>query len=107
MSEEIILSITQARKKIFEVAEQVSAGEDYILTERGSAKVVMISAKKYAQWKKTIQILNKVPELADEMLSREENIKMKNYIRLEKAIEDEGFIVSEKTKSHYVPSSSF
>lgn len=43
-----ILSITEARKKIFDIAEKVQKPDTfYTLTERGKAKMVMISAEKF------------------------------------------------------------
>ena len=50
-----IISITEARKNIFKIANKLEKkGGYYILTERGKAKVVMMSVKKFDFWRKKL-----------------------------------------------------
>ena len=49
------LSITEARKRIFELAEEVQTlGVHYTLTEKGRPRAVLISPEEYEGWTETL-----------------------------------------------------
>jgi prevent-host-death family protein len=59
-----ILSVTEARKKIFDITEKVqSPGRYFVLTEKGKAQAVIMSAEEFESWAETLQVLGELPRL--------------------------------------------
>ncbi len=97
-----IISITEARRKIFElVSELQGSGTFYTLTEHGKAKAVLTSVEYFNSLCQTAQVLNSNPEIAEDISSAEDQYKLSKYIELSQLIEKEGFIVSDNKKNIY------
>ena len=55
MDQATTISITEARKRLFQIAKEVQIpGRSYVLTEKGKPKVVIISFKELDSLKETI-----------------------------------------------------
>jgi len=64
MSNPNYITITEARKRLFQIAKEVQAPErSYILTENGKPKVAIISFEEYDSLKETIEVLTEFPDL--------------------------------------------
>ena len=88
------LSISEARKNIFNIAEQVQKpGAYYTFTENGRPKAVMMSADEFESWTETLNVAAELPGLKKSIKLSEKEYKSGNYITLEELLEKEGYIV--------------
>jgi len=80
-------SITEARKNIFKIANEVQkSGHYYTLTENGRPKVVLMSADGFESWQETLEVMSEMPDLMDDIRRFEEDKrtgKVNDYITLE------------------------
>lgn len=59
-----IISITEARKNIFAIAEKTQTpGVHFTLTENGRARVVVMSAEEFDSWSETLNVLAEDPSI--------------------------------------------
>lgn len=59
------LSVTEARKHMFDLTERVQTpGVYYTLTERGHSRAVLMSAEEFESWAETLDILTEFPTIA-------------------------------------------
>jgi prevent-host-death family protein len=86
MDTKTILPISEARKKIFKIAEKVQRpAVSYILTEKGKPKAVIMSADEFESWKETMEIMDIFPHLEKDIKKAEKDYKkgykkpLKNY----------------------------
>lgn len=83
MNSQNTLSITNARKNIFELAEKVQKpGIHYTLTENGCPKVVIMSAEEFDSIMETMEIMSDPKAMAD-IKKAEEEYKKGEYITWE------------------------
>ena len=59
------LSITEARKRIFELADEVRPGVHFTLTEKGRPRMVMMSPEEYEGWMETFDVMMEMPNLSE------------------------------------------
>lgn len=99
------LSVTEARKRIFEIIEEVQKPDTYyILTEKGRPKAVILSVEEFESLRETIETLEEIPDLAKDIVEYERDRKTgadQSYITLEEILEKEGFVVADKIKERY------
>lgn len=70
-----IVSTTEARKNIFTFTENIqSGGVHYLLTEKGRAKAVLMSAGEYESWKETLELFSEVPDVLSRVSRAEHDI---------------------------------
>ncbi len=92
-----ILSISEARKKIFRIAEKVQKPTTYYtLTEKGRPKVVILSADEFESWQETLEVMRIFPKLEKDIEKAKKEYKKGNCLTLEKVLSREGFILSKK-----------
>ena len=85
------LSVTEARKQLFNILEDVSTpGVYYTLTEKGSPKAVILSAEEFDSLIETIEILQDKKLVAD-IKRAEETIKRGEYYTWEEVKKKLGF----------------
>lgn len=105
MDTKTTLSISEARKKIFEIAKQVQKpATHYTLTEKGRPKVVMMSAEEFESWKETLEIMEEFPDLKKDVEEADKAIRSgeyKNWTTLEELLAKEGFQVADKSRKKY------
>lgn len=78
------LSITEARKRIFELADGVQVpGVHYTLTEKGRPRVVLMSPEEYEGWAETLDILAEDPDVVAGVRRAKTDIQKGNFIMLE------------------------
>ncbi|MBI5913593.1 type II toxin-antitoxin system Phd/YefM family antitoxin [Candidatus Azambacteria bacterium] len=64
MNTQTTLSISAARKKIFQIAEEVQKPYiHYTLTEKGRPYVVIMSADEFESWQETLEVMHELPDL--------------------------------------------
>ena len=105
MNPKYTLPISEARKKIFEIAEEVQKPDVYyVLTEKGRPKAVILSYEEYDSLVETLEVMEEVPDLDKEIKELDEDIKTgkyKTYTTLEQLLAKDGFVLAEKAKEQY------
>lgn len=91
------LPISEARKRIFEIAEEVQKPDNYyVFTEKGRPKAVMMGASEFESWVETLEVMRDFPDLAKDIEEAERDYKSGNYITLEGLLEKEGYALSRR-----------
>jgi antitoxin YefM len=67
MSTTTTLSVTDARRDLFNIVENVSIGDVYTLTQKGKTKAIIMSAEEYESWVETMDTLRDAPDLAEDI----------------------------------------
>ncbi len=74
------ISISEARKRLFEVAEEVQSPQTiYTFTEKGKPKVVMMSAENFESWAETLEVMIDFPNLQKDWKETQKAIKDGSY----------------------------
>ena len=99
------IPITEARKRIFEIVEEVQKPDiHYTLTENGRPKAVILSVEEFESLWETIETLEEIPDLAKDIAEYERDKKTgadRLYPTLEQILEKEGFVVADKARESY------
>lgn len=81
------ISISEARKRIFEIADEVQAPHKvYTLTSDGKPRAVIMSAEEYESWSETIEVGRVFPDLDKEIAETDEAVRTgahKKWVSLE------------------------
>lgn len=105
MNTKTTLSISEARKKFFEIAEEVQKpGVYYTLTDKGRPKAVILSYEEYESIIETLEIMEEMPNLAKDIKEVDRAVKTgeyKNWTTLEQLLAKQGFVLAEKAKKPY------
>ena len=108
MNTKTTLPISEARKKIFRIAEEVQRpATHYILTEKGKPKAVVMSAEEFESWQETLEVECDFPDLKKDIKKAEREYKQRRYKTLEEILSKEGFVLADKAKKKYVPGRVF
>lgn len=103
MNTKTTMSISEARKKIFQIADDVQKSNSYYtLTEKGRPKVVLMSAEEFESWQETLDVMKDFPDLAADIKEAEEEYKRGEYVTFDEILAQEGYALqntgSEKGK---------
>ncbi len=91
MNTKTTLPISEARKKIFNIAEDVQKpGNYYTLTEKGRPKAVIMSAEEFESIMENLEILSN-PRIMDEIRRAEKEYERGDYVTLDKLIKELGY----------------
>lgn len=102
MNTKTTISISEARKRIFELAEEVQRPNTYYtLTENGRPKVVLMSAEEFESWQETMEVMRDFPDLDKDIKQAEKEYERGDYITLEELLAKEGFVLADKSKQKY------
>lgn len=96
------ITISEARKKIFEIAEDVQKpGQQYTLTENGKPKVVVMSADEFESWKETLNVMREFPDIKSDIQQARAEYERGEYATLESLLIKEGFVVADRGTKRY------
>ena len=100
------ISISEARKRIFEIAEEVQVpNKVYTLTADGKPKAVIMSAEEYDSWQETMEVLRDCPDIFERIAESDRAVKtgdFSNFVTLEELEKDLSISkVAEKPKRKY------
>ncbi len=105
MNTKTTISITEARKRIFEITEEVQAPhKTYTLTADGKPKAVIMSAEEYESWVETMEVQRIFPDLDKEIAEVKKAFKTgtwKKWTTLEQLEKKWGLVVAEKPIKKY------
>lgn len=105
-----IISITEARSSIFDIAEKIQKhGNHYLFTENGKAKMAVMSAEEYESLMEDLEILSD-PKIMANIKEAEEQLKRGEYITLDELMKEYGYTdadlqptcLREKPKKPYI-----
>lgn len=97
------LSITEARKEIFKIADEVQKPDVYyVLTDNGKPKVVIMSTEEFESWRETIEVMMEMPELAQEIKEAEEEFARGEYVDFEDILKKDGLEITDKGELKHV-----
>ncbi|MFH1780458.1 MAG: type II toxin-antitoxin system Phd/YefM family antitoxin [Candidatus Nealsonbacteria bacterium] len=97
MDTKTTLSISEARKEIFKIAERVQKSSIYYtLTEKGKPKAVILSAEEFESWQETLEVTRSFPNLEKDLKTAEKDFKKRKCVTLEEVLSKEGFILAGK-----------
>lgn len=98
------LPISEARKRIFELARAVQRpGTHYTLTAKGRPKAVMISAEEFESLIETIEVYRQFPNLDRDFQQARRELKEGRTVPLDVLLEEAGMTTIKQAKRKYVP----
>ena len=105
MNTKTTLSLSEARKKFFEIAEAVQKPDTYyLLTENGRPKAVMMSAEEFESWEETLEVMREFPDLKKDVQEVERDLSSgayRHYPVLEGILAKEGYILADTAPIPY------
>lgn len=105
MSNKTTLPISEARRKIFDIAEDVQKPDTYyVLTEKGRPKAVMLSVEEFESLIETLEVMRIFPDLDKDIEETKKAYKSgeyKNWISLDQILAKEGYVLRDKPKKKY------
>lgn len=100
MEAKTTLPISEGRKKIFKIAEEVQKPSTYYtLTEKGKPKVVVMSAEEFESWQETMEIKREFPDLKKDIKKIDKAVEMgghKKWATLDDIMAKYGYIATNK-----------
>ena len=89
MNTKTTIPISEARKNIFKIAEEVQKPSVYYtLTEKGRPKAVILSAEEFESWLETMEIMSN-PRLMKEIETADVDFQKGNYMAFEEFLKQE------------------
>lgn len=80
MNTKTTISISEARVRLFEIAEEVQSPHTvFSFTEKGKPKVVMMSAENFESWAETLEIMSLFPHLRKDLKETQKAVDDKTY----------------------------
>ncbi|PIU68671.1 hypothetical protein COS81_03275 [candidate division WWE3 bacterium CG06_land_8_20_14_3_00_42_16] len=99
------IPISEARKRIFEIANEVQkASRYYTLTENGRPKAVLMSAEDFESWQETIEVMREFPNLDKDITRVDravESGEYKKWTTLDGLLKEYGYVLADKGKNKY------
>lgn len=105
MDTKTTLPISEARKKIFQISDDVQkTGRHYTLTENGHPKAVILSAEEYESMVETMEVERLFPNLDKDIAEADRAVKSgayKKWSTLEDLEKKWSFVAADKSKKVY------
>ncbi|MBU3964145.1 type II toxin-antitoxin system Phd/YefM family antitoxin [Patescibacteria group bacterium] len=97
MSTKTTISISEARKRIFQLTKEVQRPSVfYTLTDNGRPKAVIMSAQDFESWQETLEVMNIFPNWKKNIEKAREDYKKGRTVSLEKLLFKDGFVLQKK-----------
>ncbi len=78
------ITITEARKNIFKIAEEVQIpAKRFYITEKGRPKAVIMSAVEFESWAETLEVMSDFPNLKKDIVKAKKEYKGGDYKTLD------------------------
>lgn len=89
MDSRTTISITEARKNIFRIADDIDKGSSYYtLTEHGKPRLVLMSADEFDSWQETLEVNREIPDLGKQIKQARKEYERGEFITLDKFLKD-------------------
>ena len=100
MNSKTTLPISEARKKIFEIAKKVQIPNNYYtLTENGKPTAVLMSMEDFESMIETIEVLQEIPDLRERIKEAEEDIRLGRTVPFSDILKKWGYEKSVSARS--------
>lgn len=103
MSVKTTIPISEARQQIFNIVKQVQRpGRQFIVTESGRPKMVILSADEFESWQETLEVLREFPGLDRDMAQTKRDLRTgayRKYPTLEDLKKDWGYGIHAVSKT--------
>ena len=110
MNTQTTLSVTDARKQLFKIINEVSKQKSYYtITEKGKPKVVILSSEEFDSWREAMEIKMTFSDIKKDIKETNDDIKTgkyKTYKTIEEIVTESGYLISDK-KNKYDISDTF
>jgi len=84
MNTKTTLPISEARSKIFKIANEVQKTSNYYtLTESGRPKAVIISADDFESWQETLEVIRDFPDIKKDIKKAEKEFEKGEFLTLD------------------------
>ncbi|MEK7510070.1 MAG: type II toxin-antitoxin system Phd/YefM family antitoxin [Patescibacteria group bacterium] len=94
--------ISEARKRIFEIADEVQQPDTYyILTENGKPKAVILSIEEFESLLETIKVIQEFPNLEKDIAEAQTQYERGEYVALQEILARQGYVLADKGKQKY------
>ena len=95
MNTRTTISISEARKNIFEIATQLQQpAVHFTLTENGKPKAVLMGAEEFESWEETLAVMREFPNLKKDIQEAEKQYTRGQYITLDQLLKKKGYEIS-------------
>lgn len=102
MNTRTTIPISEARKRIFEIAEEVQKPDNYYtFTENGRPKAVLMSAADFESWQETMEVIRDFPDLKKDIKKAEEEYEKGSYVTLSELLLENTSVIADKPKKKY------
>ncbi len=105
MNTKTTLSISEARKNIFDIVEAVQKpGVHYTFTANGRPSAVLMSADEFESLIETIEVMRDFPDLDKDIEEADRAYASgayKKWATLDDILKKEGYVVADKSKHNY------
>lgn len=99
-----IISLTEARKRFFDIANEVQKPDGhYVLTEKGSPKVVIMSVEEFESWQETIEVYRQFPNIEQDVKKAHEEYLRGETYSMEEVFAEQEIAVADGKAKKYVP----
>lgn len=89
MDSKTTISITEARKNIFRIADEIGKGNSYYtLTEHGKPRLVLMSADEFDSWQETLEVNREIPDLAKQIKQARKEYERGEFVTLDEFLKD-------------------
>lgn len=99
------ISISQARSKLFAIAERVQTpGVYFTFTDKGRPKTVIMSADEYESMIETLEVMHDFPDLNKTIAKVDKDINSGAHLQyptLDDILAKEGYILNNKTNNKH------
>lgn len=97
MNTQTTLSISEARKNIFNIMRKIQRPNTYYtLTEKGRPKAVLMSAEEFESMQETIEVMRDFPNLDKDIQEAKKEYKKGDFITLKDFLSKEGYVLKDK-----------
>lgn len=94
-----ILSLTDARKRIFELVDRIQeSGSYFILTEHGRPKAVLLSADWFESILETLELMTEFPHLDEEIRKAREELIAGKTVALHQILQQPALVADKGGK---------
>jgi len=99
MNAKTTISISEARKKIFDIASEVQCpGIYYTFTEKGKPKAVVMGVEEFESWAETLEVIKDFPDIKKDVTQANKEHKSGDYISLTDLLKKKNALRSNSAK---------
>lgn len=104
MNSTTTLPVTEARKNIFKIIEDVQRpSRYYTFTEKGRPRAILMSFQEFESWLETLEVMEDFPNIKSDIEDARKEMERGELVSFEEFAQKEGFGSSHKKHVHTAP----